>query len=91
MRGDVSCVGCGKCLMMSKVLMKIKKYLLRNKTMIKKSKRIEEVVTYTIEGIDLSIIRNAVNYAWHRATKHGKAVAGDAANLQRIREELDIV
>lgn len=57
--------------------------------MIKKSTRIVEV--YELEGKDLSIVRNAINYAWHRAGKHGKSVAGDLFELQRIRKELDII
>jgi len=59
--------------------------------MITKKIRFEEVHSYIIEGQDLSIIRNAINYAWHRASKHGKAAAGNEKELQRIREELDII
>ena len=57
--------------------------------MIKKTTR--EIVIYEIEGKDLSIIRQAVNYAFHRAEKHGKKSAGNAEELQRIRVELDII
>lgn len=57
--------------------------------MIRKTTRTIEV--YELEGKDLNIVRNAINYAWHRASKHNKDVAGDVFELQRIRKELDII
>ena len=59
--------------------------------MIKKKIQIVQETSYEVSGVDVNIIRNCLNYCFHRAYKHGKSIAGDVDQLQRLRKEFEIL
>lgn len=46
---------------------------------------------YLLEEQDVKSLKYFVNYCWHRAKKHGKQSAGSLEELNRLREEFEIV
>ena len=48
-----------------------------------------EVYQYILDQEEAKVVKNCLDYCWHRITKHGKTVMGTEREINKLRKELD--
>jgi len=58
---------------------------------MKKNIKTIKKTEYTLEDIDINIIKDCLNYCWHRAVKHNTPMSGKEDEINRLREQFGII
>ena len=54
-------------------------------------KQTKQVTEYILEPQDIVLMKNCLNYCYHRIKKHNKFIPDYLDNIQRLRREFGIV
>jgi len=58
---------------------------------MKKNIKVVEKIEYILEDKDINILKDCLNYCFHRATKHKTPMTGKDNDINRLRQDLDII